>query len=818
MTRLPRLVLLLAVLLPAAVAPARVLRVPEDHAGIQAAFDVSQEGDTVLVARGTWTGLLESPVHSILFCSQFLFSQDSTDIVETVLDGQYAGTILNVNTLTPGMLTVTGFTFYRGQGQQTDIYAYCDRAAAVNMQADVSATLTDLVFSECRAPRNSSVLFMGNPCSGNQVHGDLVIRNIQCRGCVVDPDYEGENLSDAFLIKNENGKLIVDGFQFNGGGLGLFVLRADSRNLDTLSLANVDVFNCDGSSVMVWWGRTRTRDAGSIINAKFDGCIFGSCAFQVGEDTTYSRIENIEYTNRNAKSYLTLRSTGPVLRINGLHIHHSRNNPIEGNGIAGVSCDIDNGSELRNLHVHDCVVGDSLIGWSVNTPMFGMTRTSLINANIHDNRQIFRLNTDLSDNSGYHSQTAAFLYMAQGNVRLENVLCENNTVEDLDDYSTSGAWAPERNRGRDILVEAADTLRVRNVIVRNSRQPNWCPEWEGEDLTLGEPSNTIFIWGPYSSIENLLIEDCDDGGMRNWTTFGSLKNVRIRNVSRMGLDLNWGDGLSIARNIWIENVDLADDYLQPASAHLFGQYALGLRNGHYDFSNVTITGCDNLRHPIKLWHGTTSATFRNSVFWNNNSGPLAYLGEGSSVQWEYCSAQEFLPGVGNTVADPRFDSLRGPPFLALDSPCIDAGDPDPAFNDVEDPANPGLPLWPALGTLRNDMGFTGGPYAAVPDTGWVDLPRPYEPKAMPKEFTLGAPWPNPFNPITRIPFTLSRPEIVKLSVHNMLGQEVAVLVHGVRFAGRHEVRWDAGSLASGVYVVQLDVGGKTESRTVTLLR
>jgi hypothetical protein len=83
---------------------------------------------------------------------------------------------------------------------------------------------------------------------------------------------------------------------------------------------------------------------------------------------------------------------------------------------------------------------------------------------------------------------------------------------------------------------------------------------------------------------------------------------------------------------------------------------------------------------------------------------------------------------------------------------------------------------------------------------------------------LGSPWPNPFNPVTRIPFTLTRADVVKLSVHNLLGQEVAVLTHGLRFAGRHEVLWNAGHVSSGVFLVTLEAAGRAQTRTVTLLR
>ncbi len=88
----------------------------------------------------------------------------------------------------------------------------------------------------------------------------------------------------------------------------------------------------------------------------------------------------------------------------------------------------------------------------------------------------------------------------------------------------------------------------------------------------------------------------------------------------------------------------------------------------------------------------------------------------------------------------------------------------------------------------------------------------------PVDFSLGAPWPNPFNPVTRIPFTLTRPEFVKLSVHNLLGQEVAVLRNGALPAGTHFVPFQAERIASGIYLVTLEAGGRQETRTVTLLR
>jgi hypothetical protein len=59
---------------------------------------------------------------------------------------------------------------------------------------------------------------------------------------------------------------------------------------------------------------------------------------------------------------------------------------------------------------------------------------------------------------------------------------------------------------------------------------------------------------------------------------------------------------------------------------------------------------------------------------------------------------------------------------------------------------------------------------------------------IPEELSLNGNYPNPFNPVTTIRFGLPEPKKVSLSIVNMLGQEVAVLINGWRDIGRHEVR------------------------------
>ncbi|MDH4069883.1 MAG: T9SS type A sorting domain-containing protein [Ignavibacteria bacterium] len=78
--------------------------------------------------------------------------------------------------------------------------------------------------------------------------------------------------------------------------------------------------------------------------------------------------------------------------------------------------------------------------------------------------------------------------------------------------------------------------------------------------------------------------------------------------------------------------------------------------------------------------------------------------------------------------------------------------------------------------------------------------------------------PNPFNPSTRIAFTLPEQSVVTLEVFNMLGQRVAVLADGVRGAGTHNVTFNASNLASGIYIYRLQTPGFVTTKKLMLMK
>jgi len=80
---------------------------------------------------------------------------------------------------------------------------------------------------------------------------------------------------------------------------------------------------------------------------------------------------------------------------------------------------------------------------------------------------------------------------------------------------------------------------------------------------------------------------------------------------------------------------------------------------------------------------------------------------------------------------------------------------------------------------------------------------------LPDRYGLDQNYPNPFNPETRIIYALPVRSQVRLTVYNMLGQQVARLVEEVQAGGRHQARWNGRTasgrpVASGIYIYRLE--------------
>ena len=91
--------------------------------------------------------------------------------------------------------------------------------------------------------------------------------------------------------------------------------------------------------------------------------------------------------------------------------------------------------------------------------------------------------------------------------------------------------------------------------------------------------------------------------------------------------------------------------------------------------------------------------------------------------------------------------------------------------------------------------------------------------AMPEEFKLLQNYPNPFNPGTMIQYTLKSNGKVRLSVYDLIGREVTVLVNNEKkAAGKYEVSFNSANLSGGIYFYRLQTDNFVGTNKMVLIK
>lgn len=90
--------------------------------------------------------------------------------------------------------------------------------------------------------------------------------------------------------------------------------------------------------------------------------------------------------------------------------------------------------------------------------------------------------------------------------------------------------------------------------------------------------------------------------------------------------------------------------------------------------------------------------------------------------------------------------------------------------------------------------------------------------SLPEVFALSQNFPDPFNPVTTINYSLSNDGKVSLKVYDILGREVSTLVNENQKTGTHSVKFNGINLPSGVYIYKLTSGTNSSSRKMILLK
>jgi Secretion system C-terminal sorting domain/Papain family cysteine protease len=116
-------------------------------------------------------------------------------------------------------------------------------------------------------------------------------------------------------------------------------------------------------------------------------------------------------------------------------------------------------------------------------------------------------------------------------------------------------------------------------------------------------------------------------------------------------------------------------------------------------------------------------------------------------------------------------------------------------------------------TFRVDAVYLQGTWEGEElELTWDGFTAAEEFAVLPREFNVRQAYPNPFNPSTTIAVTMPVASELTVRVFNTLGQEVATLSNSLKTAGEHRLLFDASNLASGVYIVQVQVPGHLNER------
>ena len=120
-----------------------------------------------------------------------------------------------------------------------------------------------------------------------------------------------------------------------------------------------------------------------------------------------------------------------------------------------------------------------------------------------------------------------------------------------------------------------------------------------------------------------------------------------------------------------------------------------------------------------------------------------------------------------------------------------------------------------LSSTTHNEGFT---YASdAVDIAQIVVPSTVG-DGVPTVFALEQNYPNPFNPSTVISYSLPQGADVRVEVFNIIGQSVKVLVDETQSSGKHSVVFQAGDLASGMYLYNLRAGTLIQSRRMMLVK
>jgi len=296
----------------------------------------------------------------------------------------------------------------------------------------------------------------------------------------------------------------------------------------------------------------------------------------------------------------------------------------------------------------------------------------------------------------------------------------------------------------------------------------------------------------------------------NWTLVNSgLTNTSVNSLTSTGTNLfagTWGGGIFLSTNngsLWVEvNSGLTNLIILSLAANPLNVFAGSYGGGVFVSSNNG-SSWSSANSGLTDLIINTIAIAGGNVFIGTVRGVFRTTDNGSS--WTQANSGLTDTSI-STISVIGMNIFTGTPsgvFLSSNN-----GD---AWLNVSS----GLPNnYPVLSfAFDSTYIYTGLYYGGVWRLPLSEIITDIEDRTneLPSQFILEQNYPNPFNPTTTIKFLIPKSDFVKLTVFDILGNELATLVDEYKSAGSYEVEFNASALPSGVYFYQLRVDPSTGS-------
>jgi hypothetical protein len=391
------------------------------------------------------------------------------------------------------------------------------------------------------------------------------------------------------------------------------------------------------------------------------------------------------------------------------------------------------------------------------------------------------------------AETGAGLYLQHSSMRMEDCVVSNNEAW----YYGGGLFIGSSDEGKPPCI-------IDCSVTQNDAQDG----------------GGIYLWGDTVVVINSVVSENEGTGIEVNDTGILLASNLLSSNTGCGISLDGGNATLIG-NIIAKNEGLIGagiyctslGYLRIQNNTVFQNIAMGEPYGTGGI-RITFTDSAYINNSIVISNEAPNGIVPNILVYESFLD-ISYsnIGYGTDSIW-IDSTSTLIWGPGNIDVDPLFET--GPIcdyHLSMDSPCIDAGNPSPEYNDPEDPFNPGYALWPAMGYLRNDMGAFGGGSVGY----WLSVEEEEQVSTSEEESSLIC-YPNPSNGSVSIMTSPALNGEAEICIYDISGKLV------MRFTDLETniVLWDCDDdsgreVPSGIYLIQGISGDQSLSVRVVKL-